>query len=150
MAEKVVLIDGNSIINRAFYGVPLLSNAEGVYTNGVYGFLNILFKLMDEENPDYLAVAFDLAAPTFRHQMYQGYKGTRKGMPDELAAQMPILKEILQAMGIKMFEMEGYEADDILGTLSKKAEEQGYLPVVVSGDRDLLLSLIHISTKKGT
>lgn len=138
MTEKIMLIDGNSIVNRAFYGVPLLTNSEGQYTNGVYGFLNILFKLMDEESPDYLAVAFDLHAPTFRHKEFDGYKGTRKGMPDELRGQMPLLKEMLQAMNITIYEMEGYEADDILGTLSAKAEEQGVLPVVVSGDRDLL------------
>lgn len=138
MTEKVMLIDGNSIVNRAFYGVPLLTNSQGKYTNGVYGFLNILFKLMDEECPNYLAVAFDLHAPTFRHKEFEGYKGTRKGMPDELRQQIPLLKEMLQAMNIPIFEMEGYEADDILGTLSAKAEEQGVLPVVVSGDRDLL------------
>ena len=97
MAEKIMLIDGNSIVNRAFYGVPLLTNGEGRYTNGVYGFLNILFKLLDEEQPDYLAVAFDLHAPTFRHRTFDGYKGTRKGMPEELREQMPLLKEVLQA-----------------------------------------------------
>ena len=138
MTEKIMLIDGNSIVNRAFYGVPLLTNSEGRYTNGVYGFLNILFKLMDEEKPDYLAVAFDLHAPTFRHKEFDGYKGTRKGMPDELREQMPLLKEMLQAMNIQIYEVEGYEADDILGTLSAEAEKQGVLPVVVSGDRDLL------------
>lgn len=138
MAEKIMLIDGNSIVNRAFYGVPLLTNGEGRYTNGVYGFLNILFKLLDEENPDYLAVAFDLHAPTFRHKTFDGYKGTRKGMPEELREQMPLLKEVLQTMHIPIFEQEGYEADDILGTLSALAEKDGVLPVVVSGDRDLL------------
>ncbi len=138
MAEKIMLIDGNSIVNRAFYGVPLLTNGEGRYTNGVYGFLNILFKLLDEEQPDYLAVAFDLHAPTFRHKTYEGYKGTRKGMPEELREQMPLLKEVLQSMHIPIFEQEGYEADDILGTLSALAERNGVRPVVVSGDRDLL------------
>lgn len=138
MTEKIMLIDGNSIVNRAFYGVPLLTNSEGRYTNGVYGFLNILFKLMEEEKPEHLAVAFDLHAPTFRHKEFDGYKGTRKGMPDELREQMPLLKEMLKAMNIQIYEVEGYEADDILGTLSAKAEEQGVLPVVVSGDRDLL------------
>lgn len=133
-----MLIDGNSIINRAFYGIPLLTNAEGKYTNAVYGFLNILFKLIDEEQPDYLGIAFDLHAPTFRHLKYEEYKGTRKGMPDELREQMPLLKEVLKAMKIKQYEMEGYEADDILGTLSKKAEDSGMTVVVVSGDRDLL------------
>ena len=138
MAEKIMLIDGNSIVNRAFYGVPLLTNGEGRYTNGVYGFLNILFKLLDEEQPDYLAVAFDLHAPTFRHRTFDGYKGTRKGMPEELCEQMPLLKEVLQAMHIPIFEQEGFEADDILGTLSALAEKNGIVPVVVSGDRDLL------------
>ena len=138
MAEKIMLIDGNSIVNRAFYGVPLLTNGEGRYTNVVYGFLNILFKLLDEEQPDYLAVAFDLHAPTFRHRTFDGYKGTRKGMPEELREQMPLLKEVLQAMHIPIFEQEGFEADDILGTLSALAEKNGIVPVVVSGDRDLL------------
>ena len=138
MAEKIMLIDGNSIVNRAFYGVPLLTNGESRYTNGVYGFLNILFKLLDEEQPDYLAVAFDLHAPTFRHRTFDGYKGTRKGMPEELREQMPLLKEVLQAMHIPIFEQEGFEADDILGTLSALAEKNGIVPVVVSGDRDLL------------
>ncbi len=138
MAEKIMLIDGNSIVNRAFYGVPLLTNGEGRYTNGVYGFLNILFKLMDEEQPDYLAVAFDLKAPTFRHKTFDGYKSTRKGMPEELREQMPLLKEVLQKMHISIFEQEGYEADDILGTLSALAEQNDVVPVVVSGDRDLL------------
>ena len=138
MAEKIMLIDGNRIVNRAFYGVPLLTNGEGRYTNGVYGFLNILFKLLDEEQPDYLAVAFDLHAPTFRHRTFDGYKGTRKGMPEELREQMPLLKEVLQAMHIPIFEQEGFEADDILGTLSALAEKNGIVPVVVSGDRDLL------------
>lgn len=138
MAEKIMLIDGNSIVNRAFYGVPLLTNGEGRYTNGVYGFLNILFKLLDEEQPDYLAVAFDLHAPTFRHRTFDGYKGTRKGMPEELREQMPLLKEVLQAMHIPIFEQKGFEADDILGTLSALAEKNGIVPVVVSGDRDLL------------
>ncbi len=138
MAEKIMLIDGNSIVNRAFYGVPLLTNAEGRYTNGVYGFLNILFKLLDEEKPQYLAVAFDLKAPTFRHKTFAEYKGTRKGMPEELREQMPLLKEVLRTMQIPIFEQEGYEADDILGTLSALAEQNGVDPVVVSGDRDLL------------
>lgn len=138
MAEKIMLIDGNSIINRAFYGVPLLTNAEGRHTNGVYGFLNILFKLLGEEKPEYLAVAFDLHAPTFRHKTFTEYKGTRKGMPPELREQMPLLKDVLQSMHIPIFEVEGFEADDILGTLSALAQKDGILPVVVSGDRDLL------------
>ncbi|MBR5121954.1 MAG: DNA polymerase I [Anaerotignum sp.] len=138
MAEKIMIIDGNSIVNRAFYGVPLLTNKEGKYTNGVYGFLNILFKLLDEEKPEHLAVAFDLKAPTFRHKTFDGYKGNRKGMPDELREQMPLLKEVLKTMNISIFEQEGYEADDILGTLSALTEQNDVVPVVVSGDRDLL------------
>ena len=138
MTKKIMLVDGNSIVNRAFYGVPLLTNAEGRYTNAVYGFLNILLKLLEEETPQYLAVAFDLHAPTFRHQTFADYKGTRKGMPEELREQMPLLKEVLGAMGIAMFAQEGFEADDILGSLSQKAEQAGWSVVVVSGDRDLL------------
>ncbi len=138
MPEKLMIIDGNSIVNRAFYGVPMLTDSEGRYTNGVYGFLNIFFKLFDEENPDYIAVAFDLHTPTFRHKMFSDYKGNRKGMPEELRGQMPILKEVLAAMNIACFEKEGYEADDILGTLAKKGEEKGFDVTVVSGDRDLL------------
>ena len=136
--EKIMLIDGNSIANRAFFGVPMLTNAKGEYTNAVYGFFNILLKLVDEEKPEHIGVAFDLKAPTFRHLKYDNYKGTRKGMPDELRSQMPIIKELLESMGIKLYGIEGYEADDILGTLSKKAEEEGYEAVIVSGDRDLL------------
>lgn len=138
MPEKLMIIDGNSIVNRAFYGVPLLTDAEGQYTNGVYGFLNIYFKLFDDENPDYVGVAFDLHAPTFRHKMYSDYKGTRKGMPEELRGQIPILKDVLKSMNIACFELEGYEADDILGTLAKRGEESGFETTVVSGDRDLL------------
>ena len=99
MAEKIMLIDGNSIVNRAFYGVPLLTNGEGRYTNGVYGFLNIMFRIMEEEKPEYLTVAFDLSAPTFRHKRYEAYKGTRKPMPEELREQVPLIKEMLSAMG---------------------------------------------------
>ncbi len=138
MAEKLMLIDGNSIINRAFYGVPLLTNSKGIYTNAVYGFFNILFKLIDEEKPNHLGVAFDLKAPTFRHKIFADYKGTRKPMPDELASQMSVLKKLLSLLNIKQFSCEGYEADDILGTLSKQAEQSGYDTIIVSGDRDLL------------
>lgn len=126
--SRVVLIDGNSILNRAFYGIAgsnMLMTEDGTYTNAVYGFLAIMFKILDNLNPEYLGVAFDLKAPTFRHKMYSEYKGTRKGMPDELAMQMPIIKEVLNAMNIKIIEKEGYEADDILGTLSKKARKKG-------------------------
>ena len=136
--EKLVLIDGHSILNRAFYGVPDLSNSAGLHTNAVFGFLNILFKIMEEEKPDYLTVAFDVKAPTFRHEMYQEYKGTRKPMPEELREQVPVMKDVLSAMGIKIMELPGYEADDILGTLAKRAEKQGMAVSLVSGDRDLL------------
>ena len=138
MSEKVMLIDGNSIANRGFYALPNLTNSERIYTGAIYGFLNIMFKFMDDETPDYIGVAFDLHAPTFRHKRFEDYKGTRKGMPEELRQQMPILKELLTKMGIKIYECEGFEADDILGTLSKKADDCGIIPVVVSGDRDLL------------
>ena len=138
MADKIVLIDGHSILNRAFYGVPNLTNAEGLHTNAVYGFLNIMFRILDEEQPQYLAVAFDLHAPTFRHKMYEAYKGTRHAMPEELREQVPVIKEVLKAMRIPTIMQEGYEADDILGTLAKRSEEQGMEVTVVSGDRDLL------------
>ena len=136
--KKLVLIDGHSILHRAFYGVPDLTNSEGLHTNAVYGFLNILFKILEEENPDYLTVAFDVHAPTFRHEIYKEYKGTRKPMPEELQEQVPVLKEVLGAMGIKMMEQPGLEADDILGTLAKRAEKEGMEVSLVSGDRDLL------------
>ena len=139
MGEKIVLIDGYSILNRAFYGIHAgMTNFEGLHTNAVYGFLNILLKILDEERPDYLAVAFDVKAPTFRHKLYDAYKGTRKGMPDELHEQVPITKEVLSAMGIPTAELSGYEADDILGTLSARCEALGLSVVLVSGDRDLL------------
>lgn len=112
-----MLVDGNSIMNRAFYGImgnKMLTTKDGKYTNAIYGFLAILFKLLEEVNPKYLVVAFDLKAPTARHKLYEGYKATRKGMPEELAEQMPIIKEILKAMNIDIVEMEGYEADDVL------------------------------------
>lgn len=138
MSQKLVLIDGHSILNRAFYGVPDLSNAEGLHTNAIYGFLNILFKILEEEKPDYLAVAFDVNAPTFRHKMYDAYKGTRKPMPEELREQVPVMKEVLRAMHVVIMEQAGLEADDILGTLAKKSEKQGMEVSLVSGDRDLL------------
>ena len=115
MAEKIVLIDGHSILNRAFYGIPNLTNSEGLHTNAVYGFLNILFKILDEEKPEYLAVAFDLHAPTFRHKIYEAYKGTRRGMPEELREQVPLIKDVLTAMGVCILSLEGYEADDKIG-----------------------------------
>lgn len=136
--EKLLLIDGNSIMNRAFYGVPDLTNVNGLHTNAVYGFLNILFKFLDEEKPDYLVIAFDLHAPTFRHKMYEAYKGTRKGMPDELREQVPYLKNLIREMNIKTVELEGYEADDLLGTLAKRGQGKGFEVSLISGDRDLL------------
>ena len=137
--EKFVLIDGNSIMNRAFYGImgsKMLTTKDGKYTNAIYGFLAILFKLIEDVKPEYMAVAFDLKAPTARHKMYEGYKANRKGMPDELAEQMPIIKEILRAMNIDIIEKEGYEADDVIGTLSRYGEKQGLEVIILSGDRD--------------
>ncbi len=138
MDKKIVLVDGMSILYRAFYGLPGLRTSKGVPTNAVYGFLNILFKIIDEELPEYLVIAFDTNKPTFRHEMYEDYKGTRKPMPDDLVTQVPIVKEVLDAMGISMVEKPGYEADDIIGSLSKRGDSQGYNVTVVSGDRDLL------------
>lgn len=138
-SNRLLIIDGNSIMNRAFYGImssKTLMSADGTYTNAIYGFLSILFKELADLDPDYIAVAFDLKAPTHRHKMYEDYKGTRHAMPEELAQQMPIIKEILKYMNITIIEKEGYEADDILGTISKKAEEEGHLVTILSGDRD--------------
>ena len=137
--KKLIVIDGNSILNRAFYGImgsKMLQTADGTYTNAVYGFLNIMFKIIEDENPEYLVVAFDVKEPTKRHEMYAAYKGTRKGMPDELAAQMPIIKKVLNAMHIKIMEMPGYEADDILGTLSVWGAKQELQVILLTGDRD--------------
>lgn len=136
--EKLVLIDGHSILNRAFYGVPVFANSKGVHTNAVYGFLNIMFKIIELQQPDYMAVAFDVHAPTFRHEMFDDYKGTRKPMMPELKEQVPLIKEMLDKMNITRVELEGYEADDILGTMSKRGEESGLEVSVISGDRDLL------------
>lgn len=138
MALKLVLIDGHSILHRAFYGVPELTNGQGLHTNAVYGFLNIMFKILEEEQADYLAVAFDVHAPTFRHEIYKEYKGTRKPMPTELREQVPVMKQLLLAMGICVVEQAGLEADDILGTIAKRAEREGMEVSLVSGDRDLL------------
>ena len=138
MINKMVLIDGHSILNRAFYGLPDLTNADGLHTNAIYGFLTIMFKILEEEKPEYLTVAFDVHAPTFRHEMYAEYKGTRKPMADELRQQVPVIKEVLKAMGIKTIEHAGLEADDLIGTLSKRGEEAGLEVAVISGDRDLL------------
>ena len=138
MSEKILLIDGHSILNRAFYGLPDLTNSEGKHTGAVYGFLNILFRTIEEEKPQYLTVAFDLKAPTFRHKIYEAYKGTRKPMPEELREQVPLIKEMLSAMGVNIVTKEGYEADDILGTLAHRSEEKGMEVTILSGDRDLL------------
>ena len=144
MCEKILLIDGHSILNRAFYGLPDLTNSEGLHTGAVYGFLNILFKVLGEEKPEYLAVAFDRSEPTFRHAKYPEYKGTRKPMPQELKKQIPLLREMLEKMGIATVSLAGFEADDILGTLAKKGEEKGLDVIILSGDRDLL----QLATKK--
>lgn len=136
--KKIMVIDGNSIVNRAFYGVRMLTTRDGLPTNAVYGFLTILLKLLDEEKPDALCCAFDLKAPTFRHLQYEGYKAQRKGMPDELAAQMPVLKEVLDAMGVRRYEMEGWEADDLIGTIAARSAAAGWESVVVTGDKDSL------------
>lgn len=141
LKEKIMVLDGNSILNRAFYGLQgpkLLSTKDGLYTNAVFGFLNIMFKYLEEEKPDYMCVAFDLKAPTFRHKEYDGYKARRRGMPEELAVQVPIIKELLDAMNIKRIESEGYEADDIIGTVALMAENSGMECAIITGDRDSL------------
>ena len=138
-SNRLLIIDGNSIMNRAFYGImntKALMSADGTYTNAIYGFLAILFKELEDLEPEYIAVAFDLKAPTHRHNMYKEYKGTRHAMPEELAQQMPIIKEILRDMNITIIEKEGYEADDVLGTISKLAEKEGIKTTILSGDRD--------------
>ncbi|MBQ9437244.1 MAG: DNA polymerase I, partial [Lachnospiraceae bacterium] len=138
MAGKLVLLDGYSLINRAFYGLPPMTNADGLHTNGILGFFNIIIRIAEEEKPDYIAVAMDVHAPTFRHEMFSDYKGTRKPMPDELREQLPLLREIVECMGIPIVEKAGLEADDIMGTLARKAEAEGMECTIVSGDRDLL------------
>ena len=153
--SKFVLIDGHSILNRAFYGVPIFTNSEGLHTNAVFGFLNIMFKIIDSKQPDYMAVAFDVHQPTFRHEMFKDYKGTRKPMMEELREQVPVIKDLLQKMNNTTVELPGYEADDVIGTLSKEGEKAGMEVDVISGDRDLLqLASDHITicipkTKKG-
>ncbi len=148
MSEKLVLIDGHSILNRAFFGLPDLTNSQGLHTNAVYGFLNILFKILEEEKPDYLAVAFDVKAPTFRHKMFDEYKGTRKPMADELRQQVPVMKDMLRSMGVTIVELPGFEADDLLGTIACMGEAKGMEVSVVSGDRDLLqLATDHVQIR---
>lgn len=155
MRKKIMLIDGHSILNRAFYGIPDLTNSEGIHTNAMYGFLNIMFRFLDEEKPDYLTVAFDLPVPTFRHIMYKDYKGTRKAAAPEFKQQVPLMQDLLKSMGINVVTFEGFEADDIIGTIAKTSAKAGLDVVIVSGDRDLLqLCEEHIKiripkTKKG-
>ena len=152
---KLMILDGNSVINRAFYGVRPLTTREGLYTNAIYGFLNILEKLVKEEEPDALCVAFDLKGPTFRHLQYEGYKATRHGMPEELAQQMPVMKEVLTAMRIPIYACQGWEADDVIGTVSKICCGRDWQCVVVTGDRDSLqlvndcVSVKLVATKGG-
>ena len=135
---KLMVIDGNSIVNRSFYGVRPLTTRDGLYTNAVYGFVTTLQRLLDEESPEALCVTFDRREPTFRHLEYEGYKAQRKGMPEELAQQMPVLKEVLDAMDIPRYELAGYEADDLIGTISRRCEAAGWECVVVTGDKDSL------------
>jgi len=157
MNGKLMLVDGNSILNRAFYGLQgpqLLATSDGLYTNAVFGFINIIIKYLEEEQPDYICVAFDLKAPTFRHLKYEEYKAKRKGMPEELAVQVPVIKDVLDAMNIKRLEIEGYEADDILGSLSLCAEKEGMQVIIITGDRDALQLVsshtrVKIPTTKG-
>lgn len=136
--DKILLVDGHSILNRAFYGLPDLTNSKGEHTNAVLGFINIILKVIEEEKPTHLAVAFDVHQKTFRHEMFEEYKGTRKGMPEELRNQVPVMKEVLQAMSVTVIERPGFEADDVIGTLSRMGENAGMQVTVLSGDRDLL------------
>jgi len=145
---ELMVLDGNSIVNRAFYGIRLLSTRDGLYTNAVFGFLNILQKLLNEGNPDALCIAFDLKAPTFRHDQFEGYKAKRKAMPEELAAQMPLLKEVLDAMNIPRYELSGFEADDLIGTIAQKCSDTGTKCVIVTGDRDSLQLISDKTTVK--
>ena len=135
---KLLVLDGNSILNRAFYGIKLLTTKSGDYTNAIYGFLTMLKKLLDETGPDGVAIAFDRKAPTFRHKAYAGYKANRKGMPEELAQQLPVLQELLTALGYQIVSCEGWEADDILGTLAAACETSGDSCLIATGDRDSL------------
>ena len=135
---KLLILDGNSVINRAYYGVKPLTNREGLFTHAIYGFLNILDRMEKEEQPDAVCVSFDLHGPTFRHLKYDGYKATRHGMPEELAMQMPVMKDVLRAMNIPIYECQGWEADDVIGTVGKICSNNGWECVVVTGDRDSL------------
>ena len=152
---KLMILDGNSIVHRAFFGVRPLNAPDGTPTNALYGFLAILQRLLEEQKPDAVCVSFDLKAPTFRHKAFEGYKAKRAGMPEELAVQMPILKQLLDAMGIRRYELEGYEADDILGTAARICEEKGWDCVIVTGDKDSLqlisdrTSVCNVKTRMG-
>ena len=152
---KILAFDGNSIVNRAFFGIRMLNAPDGTPTNAIYGFLGIFQRLLGEEAPDGVIVAFDLKAPTFRHLQYEGYKAQRKGMPEELAVQMPVLKDVLDAMNVRRIELEGYEADDLLGTLARRCEASGDECVIVTGDRDAFQLITdftrvkHIKTRAG-
>ena len=132
--EKFILIDGNSLLNRAYYAMGVFSTKDGLPTNGIFGFVKLIFKILEEKKPEYFAVTFDLHAPTFRHKMYEGYKATRKPMPEDLVVQVPVLKELLASMNIRIIEKEGYEADDLIGTLSRKYD--GVEVFIYTGDRD--------------
>lgn len=153
MANKLVLIDGNSIAYRAFFALPLLHNDKGIHTNAIYGFTMMLMKLIEEEKPTHMLVAFDAGKTTFRHEVYTEYKGGRQKTPPELSEQFPFLRELLDAYNIRTYELENYEADDIIGTLATKAEKEGFDVVIISGDRDLTQlasERIHVHvTKKG-
>ena len=151
--EKLLILDSNSLMNRAYYALPLLTNSEGIHTNAIYGFTNMLLKMKEQINPDYIVAAFDKKAPTFRHKEYEEYKAGRKKMPPELSEQFPIVKELLNLFAIEIFEIEGFEADDIIGTISKKAEEKGMEVYIITGDRDALQlasnNINVVITKKG-
>ncbi len=136
--KKLVVIDGNSLANRAFYAIPILSNSKGVITNAVYGFTNMLMRLIKQEEPDYLAVAFDVSRKVFRHEQYADYKAQRKGMPEELRGQMDLIKDVLRAMQIAIYELAGYEGDDVIGTMVRWAEQQEIASIIVTGDKDSL------------
>ena len=147
--KKLMVIDGNSIVNRAFYGVSQnLTTREGQPTNAIFGFLNIMNKLLDEVSPEALCVTFDRSAPTFRHLAFAEYKANRKGMPEELASQMPLLKDVLSALNIPMYELDGWEADDLLGTIARLDEQAGWETVVVTGDKDSLQLVTDATTVK--
>ena len=136
--DKLMIIDGSSLLYRAFYALPLLTTKDGIYTNGAYGFLTMLYNLQDQYQPDYICVAFDKSGPTFRHKEYEEYKGTRQETPSELAGQFSIIRDILKSMNIVTLEMSEYEADDIAGTLARQGEEKGLEVILVTGDKDYL------------